>query len=120
MTGRITGTFTTNPVIRTPLGVITAGAYGGFSAVAPGSWMEIYGTQLANVAAFQTWSDADFKGNYCADGIGWNFGDDRGRARVHLFSESGSDQCASAIRPGARTATGSGYDGGRVEYGYHH
>jgi uncharacterized protein (TIGR03437 family) len=61
ITGPINGTFSTNPVIRTALGVITAGAYGGFSAVAPGSWMEIYGTNLANVIT-RDWS-ADFKGN---------------------------------------------------------
>lgn len=61
-TGFINGTFTTNPVIRTSLGVISAGAYGGFSALAPGSWMEIYGTNLANVVT-QTWGSADFKGN---------------------------------------------------------
>ena len=60
--GPINGTFTTNPVIRTSLGVISAGAYGGYSALAPGSWMEIYGTQLANVIS-QTWTGADFKGN---------------------------------------------------------
>ena len=28
-------------------GVISAGAFGGFTAVAPGSWIEIYGSNLA-------------------------------------------------------------------------
>lgn len=65
LSGPINGTFDTTPVIRTSLGVISAGAFGGFSALAPGSWMEIYGTNLANVLS-QTWGSggtSDFKGN---------------------------------------------------------
>jgi uncharacterized protein (TIGR03437 family) len=65
ISGPITGTFDTTPVIRTSLGVISASAFGGFSALAPGSWMEIYGTNLANVLS-QTWGSggtSDFKGN---------------------------------------------------------
>jgi uncharacterized protein (TIGR03437 family) len=59
----------TNNVIRllTPVppainsgGVDSAYAFGGFSAVAPGSWMEIYGTNLS--VAQQTWTLADFSG----------------------------------------------------------
>jgi uncharacterized protein (TIGR03437 family) len=34
------------PAIQ-PGGVVSAGAFGGFSAVAPGSWIEIYGANLA-------------------------------------------------------------------------
>ena len=62
ITGPITGTFDATPVIRPALGVISAGAYGGFAALAPGSWMEIFGTNLATGTA-QTWGSADFKGN---------------------------------------------------------
>jgi uncharacterized protein (TIGR03437 family) len=40
--------------------VITAGAYGAFDAVTPGTWMEIYGENLA--AALGEWSGADFNG----------------------------------------------------------
>jgi uncharacterized protein (TIGR03437 family) len=32
-------------------GVISASSFGGFSAIAPGSWIEIYGTNLANTTA---------------------------------------------------------------------
>jgi len=32
-------------------GVISAGQFGAFSAIAPGSWIEIYGTNLANTTA---------------------------------------------------------------------
>jgi uncharacterized protein (TIGR03437 family) len=39
-------------------GVLTAAAYGGAAAVAPGSWVEIFGTDLA--AATREWTPADF------------------------------------------------------------
>jgi uncharacterized protein (TIGR03437 family) len=41
-------------------GVISAGAFGGFTAVAPGSWIEIYGSNLA--VDSRSWSSADFNG----------------------------------------------------------
>ena len=69
MSGNVFGTFDATPVIRTSQGVISASAYGGFSALAPGTWMEIYGTNLANVAS-QIWADADFKGNAAPTALG--------------------------------------------------
>jgi uncharacterized protein (TIGR03437 family) len=42
-------------------GVSSATAFGGFSAVAPGSWIEIYGANLASSS--RAWSAADFNGN---------------------------------------------------------
>ncbi len=36
-------------------GVVSAGAFGGFSSIAPGSWIEIYGTNLA--ADTNTWDN---------------------------------------------------------------
>jgi uncharacterized protein (TIGR03437 family) len=42
-------------------GIITAYAFGAFPAVAPGSWIEIYGTNLA--ADSRGWTTADFNGN---------------------------------------------------------
>ena len=45
------------PVI-TPAGVLSAGAFGGFSSIAPGSWIEIYGTNLA--PSTQSWQGSDF------------------------------------------------------------
>src|SRR5580698_2365090 len=59
ITGTVYGTFDATPVIQA---VISASSFGAFSAVAPGTWMEIYGTNLANVVS-QTWSGADFNGN---------------------------------------------------------
>jgi len=69
MTGPVYGVFDQTPVIRTSQGVISASAYGGFSALAPGTWMEIYGTNLANVAS-QTWAAADFNGNAAPTALG--------------------------------------------------
>jgi len=42
-------------------GVVSASAFGGFSAVAPGSWVEIYGSNLAPDT--RGWAGTDFSGN---------------------------------------------------------
>jgi len=42
-------------------GVVSAGAYGGFPAIAPGSWIEIYGSNLSSDR--RSWGAADFQGN---------------------------------------------------------
>jgi uncharacterized protein (TIGR03437 family) len=44
----------------TPDGVVSASAFGEFTSVAPGSWIEIYGTKLA--ADTRSWTAADFTG----------------------------------------------------------
>jgi uncharacterized protein (TIGR03437 family) len=40
--------------------VISAGAFGGFSSIAPGSWVEIYGSNLASTT--RSWAGSDFSG----------------------------------------------------------
>jgi uncharacterized protein (TIGR03437 family) len=60
ITGQITGSFDPAPSI-TPNGAITAGNYGAFTSIAPGTWMEIYGVNLANVLS-GNWQ-AGFVGN---------------------------------------------------------
>lgn len=47
------------PAIRTN-GVVSASSFGQFSSVAPGSWMEIYGSNLA--VDSREWTTADFSG----------------------------------------------------------
>ena len=42
-------------------GVVSAQAFGGFTSVAPGSWIEIYGTNLAIDA--RAWNGSDFQGS---------------------------------------------------------
>jgi uncharacterized protein (TIGR03437 family) len=66
ITGTVYGSFDATPVV---LAVISASSFGAFSAVAPGTWMEIYGTNLANVAS-QTWASADFTGNEAPTALG--------------------------------------------------
>jgi uncharacterized protein (TIGR03437 family) len=66
ITGTVFGTFDATPAIQS---VISAGSYGGFSAVAPGTWMEIYGTNFANVLS-QTWAGTDFNGNAAPTALG--------------------------------------------------
>jgi uncharacterized protein (TIGR03437 family) len=46
------------PPVISPAGVVSASAFGGFSIISPGSWIEIYGTDLA--AATRGWSTSDF------------------------------------------------------------
>ncbi len=43
-----------------PDGVISASDFGGFSSIAPGSWVEIYGANLAAVTG--QWTTSDFSG----------------------------------------------------------
>jgi uncharacterized protein (TIGR03437 family) len=69
ISGPVHGVFDATPVIRGSQGVISASGYGGFNAVAPGSWMEIYGTNLANVIS-QGWTNSDFKGNAAPTALG--------------------------------------------------
>ncbi|HEY6347166.1 MAG TPA: hypothetical protein VIY49_37215 [Bryobacteraceae bacterium] len=42
-------------------GIITAGAFGGQTTIAPGTWIEIYGSNLSPVTA--SWTTANFNGN---------------------------------------------------------
>ena len=55
------GTVETPPPATTITAVVSASAFGGFSSVAPGSWVEIYGSNLAPDA--RPWSGSDFNGN---------------------------------------------------------
>ncbi len=50
----------TTPAVRQN-GLISAGAFGGFTSIALGSWIEIYGSNLATNT--RSWSGTDFKGN---------------------------------------------------------
>lgn len=41
-------------------GVVSASGFGGFASIAPGSWIEIYGSNLASDT--RSWADSDFNG----------------------------------------------------------
>ncbi len=53
-------TYVAQPPSVSAGGVISASAFGAFSTIAPGTWIEIFGKNLAINA--RGWSDADFKG----------------------------------------------------------
>lgn len=66
ITGTVSGTFDATPAITT---AISAGSYGAFNALAPSTWMEIYGSNLANTAS-RTWASSDFNGNLAPSALG--------------------------------------------------
>jgi uncharacterized protein (TIGR03437 family) len=67
--GPITGSFDPTPVISNN-GVISASNYGnGFPAIAPSTWIEIYGFNLATVPT-QTWAGSNFVGTQAPSALG--------------------------------------------------
>lgn len=64
ITGPVTGTLSVAPVIQA---VISAGSYGGFASIAPATWIEIYGQNLA--AKTTDWT-GDFQGNNAPISVG--------------------------------------------------
>ncbi len=63
-TGPVNGSFDLTPTIQT---VISAGAYGGFTSIAPATWIEIYGQNLALTTTGWT---GDFQGNNAPISVG--------------------------------------------------
>jgi uncharacterized protein (TIGR03437 family) len=57
----LTGSSSTQPPSIKTGGVVSASEFGEFSAIAPGSWIEIYGTNLATTT--RGWATSDFSGN---------------------------------------------------------
>jgi uncharacterized protein (TIGR03437 family) len=60
ISGPITGSFDPTPTIL-PSGVISAGNYGGFPVIAPATWIEIFGINLATTRS-GIWQKTDFTG----------------------------------------------------------
>jgi uncharacterized protein (TIGR03437 family) len=67
--------------------VISASAYGAFPAISPGSWIEIYGTNLA--AAPQTWGSSDFYGVIAPTKIGGTSATVAGQAAFVYYVDTG-------------------------------
>lgn len=61
ISGAISAVSDLTPYIRTSLGVISASSFGAFTSIAPATWLEIYGTNLATTLAY-TWAASDFNG----------------------------------------------------------
>jgi uncharacterized protein (TIGR03437 family) len=66
LNGQLSGWPATNPPLANPApaigsgGVVSASAFGEFTSVSPGSWIEIYGSNLAVDSRF--WTASDFSG----------------------------------------------------------
>jgi uncharacterized protein (TIGR03437 family) len=59
MTGQVSGSFDATPVIQS---AISASSFGAFKSIAPGTWVEIYGNNLATNPPARTWGSSDFTG----------------------------------------------------------
>ncbi|HSP66276.1 MAG TPA: hypothetical protein VLN48_01035 [Bryobacteraceae bacterium] len=78
-------------------GVTSAAAFGGFASVAPGSWIEIHGSHLANHA--RAWTAADFQGTQAPtslDGVSVTIG-----GQPAFISYVSPDQINAEIPSGA-------------------
>ena len=66
----VSQSFTVIPTVPLPTvtGVISASAFGAFPGVAPGTWVEIYGSNLASTTT--TWTAANFAGNIAPTSLG--------------------------------------------------
>lgn len=60
-TGPVNGSFNPLPQIQA---AVTAESYGGFASIAPATWMEIYGLNLATNTLGQVWASSNFQGNH--------------------------------------------------------
>jgi uncharacterized protein (TIGR03437 family) len=56
------------PPVIPPGGIVSASAFGEFPSIAPGSWIEIYGTDLASTP--QTWTLANFTNGVAPTSLG--------------------------------------------------
>lgn len=99
------GTPATGPTIRSASGVITASAFGGFNAIAPGSWIEIYGSNLASTT--RQWQTSDFNGDIAPTSLsGVSVSIDGQPAFVSYISPGQVNaQVPSTVTPGSATIT---------------
>jgi uncharacterized protein (TIGR03437 family) len=82
-------------------GVVSASSFGEFTSISPGTWIEIYGTNLA--VATQSWSGADFDGVYAPTSLGGTFVTIGGQAAFIDFVSAGQ---VNALVP-SNVATGT-------------
>ena len=66
ISGPVHGSFDVTPIINS---VITASSYGGFNAIAPATWIEIYGFNLSTTLK-RVWGGSDFNGVQAPTSLG--------------------------------------------------
>lgn len=86
-------------------GVVTASAFGGFPSVAPGTWVEIYGSNLA--VDSRSWAGTDFNGSTAPTSLDGTYVTIGGQRAFIDFIGSGqvNVQVPSGVTPGTQTLT---------------
>jgi uncharacterized protein (TIGR03437 family) len=97
-------------------GVISASAFGAFPAVAPGSWIEIYGNNLATNV--RSWAGGDFKGAAAPTALDGNAVTIGGQAAFLDYISGGqiNAQVPSNVGTGAQPLVVTNADGGKATY----
>ena len=67
VTGYVNGSFNSLPQIQA---AITASSYGGSASIAPATWIEIYGLNVATDTPGEEWSGSNFTGNNAPTNLG--------------------------------------------------
>jgi uncharacterized protein (TIGR03437 family) len=86
-------------------GVVSASAFGGFNAIAPGTWVEIYGSNLAGGS--REWAGADFVGTTAPNSLDGTIVKIAGQQAFIRFISGGqvNAQIPSNIAAGPQTIT---------------
>ena len=103
------------PSIRSG-GVVSASAFGGFASIAPGSFIEIYGSNLA--VNTRTWADADFRGPNAPTSLDGTSVIVGGQAAFVNFISPGqlNVQVPSSVGPGPQQITVATASGASAPY----
>jgi uncharacterized protein (TIGR03437 family) len=95
-------------------GVINASAFGGGSTVAPGSWIEIYGSNLATNV--RSWTGADFSGSTAPTSLDGNSVTIGGQAAFVAYISGGqiNAQVPSGVSTGSQQVAVTNGNGGKA------
>jgi uncharacterized protein (TIGR03437 family) len=116
ITGTIVGSFDPTPHIS-PSGVISAGNYGAFPSIAPATWVEIFGVNLATTVS-QTWAGTDFVGTQAPAALGGTTVTIAGKPAYIDFVSPGqvNVQVPSGIPTGTQSLVVTTYGGSSLVY----
>lgn len=82
--------------------MVNATNFGGFPSIAPGTWIEIYGVNLATNTRSRTWTGADFNGTQAPTSLGGTSVTVAGKPAFVYFVSPGqvNVQAPAGIPPG--------------------
>ena len=97
-------------------GVVSASAFGGFTSIAPGTWVEIYGSSLAGSS--REWAGSDFKGSTAPTSLDGTSVAIAGQQAFIRYISSGqvNAQVPSNIAPGPQQLTVTTANGTSAPY----